>query len=93
MACCGPALSARLQDSHYIEDSSGLDILPYRVLKLPYSATRLGALFGGGSPIGFLRLFGSFIGGFFGVGGSFLSDGDFALLLNICLDLSVSILY
>jgi len=56
------------------------------------SVTLFGALFGGGSPMGFLRLFGSFIGDFFGVGGSFLSDGDFALLLNICLDLSVSIL-
>ena len=42
--------------------------------------------------MGFLTFLGSFIGGFFGVGSSFLSDGDFALLLNICLDLSVSIL-
>jgi len=43
--------------------------------------------------MGFLTFLGSFIGGFFGVGGSFLSDGDFALLLNICLDLAVSIFY
>jgi hypothetical protein len=32
--------------------------------------------------MGFLTFLGSFIGGFFGVGSSFLSDGDFALLLT-----------
>jgi len=42
--------------------------------------------------MGFLTFRGSFIGGFLGAGGSFLSDGDFASLLNICLDVSVSIL-
>ena len=43
--------------------------------------------------MGFLTFLGSFIGGFFGVGGSFLSDGDFALLLNICPDPSVTLFY
>jgi hypothetical protein len=33
----------------------------------------LGGLFGGGSPIGFFRSLGGFIGGFFEFGGSFLS--------------------
>jgi uncharacterized membrane protein YfcA len=41
--------------------------------------------------MGFLTFLGSFIGGFFGVGGSFLSEEDFALLLNNCLDRAVSI--
>ena len=94
-ACSGtlrPDSPARFQDSRYSEDSSWLDILPYRVLKVVLKRTRFGALFGGGSPIGFLTFLGSFIGGFFGVGGSFRSDGDFALLLNICLGFSVSIL-
>jgi hypothetical protein len=51
------------------------NIWPFASLSFVFlkSATRLGGLFGEGSPIGFFRSLGGFIGGFFEFGGSFLS--------------------
>jgi hypothetical protein len=53
------------------------------MLLCPGRANRFGGFFDGGSPIGFLRLLGSFMGDFLGDGGSFLSAGVFVFSVRI----------